>query len=90
MAGKNFDLDSNPIEAELSESSTAVRLGGVRIKDLDPGEGNKSFIMEIINVTFLAKRGISLTLDEELNNCLLVHKILNKTEVVIVNDDGML
>lgn len=90
LTGKNFELDSNPVVAELNESTAAVRLGGVRINYLDPGEENKSFIMEITNVTFLKKRGKSLSLDQELNNCLFVHKILNQTEVVIVKNDGML
>ena len=84
LTGKNFKLDSNPIQAILTQSVDAVQLGGVQIGKLDPGEGNKSFIMEITEVMFLEKQ------DQGLNNYLLIHRILSQIEVVIVNDDGML
>ena len=90
LTGKHFELDNNPFQAELTQSMVAVQLGGVQIEYLDSREGNQSFVMEITNVTFLQKRGQSLSLDQELNKCLFIHRILNQTEVVIVNIDGML
>ena len=90
LTGKHFDLESNSIQAELTQSMDAVQLGGVQIEYLDSREGNLSFVMEITNVTFLQKRGQSLSLDQGLNKCLFIHRILNQTEVVIVNNDGML
>ena len=90
LTGKHFELDSHPIQAELTQSMPAVKLGGVQINYLGQGEGNQSFVMEIINVTFLQKRGQNLSLDQGLNKCLFIHRILNQAEVVIVNNDGML
>ena len=88
--GKHFQLESNFVQAVITQSMAAVQLGGVQIEYLDSREGNQSFVMEITNVTFLQKRGQSLSLDQELNKCLFIHRILNQTEVVIVNNDGML
>ena len=68
----------------------AVQLGGVQISYLDSREGNQSFVMEIVNVTFLEKREQNLSLDQGLNNYLFIHGILNQTEVLIVNSGGML
>ena len=87
--GKNFDLDTNPIEIVLNRSIVAVQLGDVRIKYLNPGEGSKSFILGIANITFVQKQGQHLSLDQGLNNCLFIHRILNQTEVVIINNDSM-
>ena len=89
LTGKDFDLDTNPMKAELTQSETAVKIHGVQINYLNAREGDKSFILEITNVTFLQKQGQKLPLDEEVNNCLFVHRNLSQTEVVIVNDDGM-
>ena len=86
MPDKHFELDSNPIQAELTQSMTAVQLGGVQINYLDQGEGNQSFVMEIINVAL--SPGSSS--NQGSSNDLFVHGILKRTEVVIVNNDGML
>ena len=90
LTGKHFELESNPIQAEFTQSMEAVQLGGVQIEYLSQREGNKSFVMEITNVTLLEKREQNLSLDPGFNNYLFIHKILNQAEVVIVNIDGML
>ena len=90
LTGRHFELDSNPIQAELTQSMAAVQLGGVQIEYLGQEEENKSFVMEITNVTLLEKGEQNLSLDEGFNNNFFIHKILNLTEVVIVNNDGRL
>ena len=86
LPDKHFELDSNPIQAKLTQSMPAVQLGGVQINHLGQAEGNQSFVMEIINVEL----GPSLSSNQGSSNDLFVHRILNRTEVVIVNNDGML
>ena len=90
LTGKHFELESNPIQAEITLSMDAVQLDGLQIEYLSQREGNKSFVMEITNVTLLEKQEQNLSLDQGFNNYLFIHKILNQAEVVIVNNDGML
>ena len=90
LTGKYFELDSNPVQAELTQSMTAVQLDGVQINYLDSREGNESFVMEITNVTFLPTQGQTLSLDPGFDKNLSIHGILNQTEVVIVDNSGML
>lgn len=83
-------MESNPIQATLTQSMDAVQLDGVQIEYLDQREGNKSLVMEISNVTFLEKQNTGVSLDQGLNDYLFIHGILNRTEVLIVSNDGML
>ena len=87
MTGRHFELANNPIQVDLNRLMAAVQLDGVQIENLDSTEGNKSFVMEITNATFLPKRGQTLSSD---HNNSFIHKILNQTEVVIENNNGML
>ena len=68
----------------------AVQLGGVQIEYLDQRKENKSFVLEIISATFLEKQNATLSLVPGLENYLFIHGILNRTEVLIVSNDGML